>query len=65
MYLIPFAVAGAQKAKDGLGGQQIGGPEALTRTTSSADGMNQADQEEIIRHGGQLTADRLPVRKKP
>ena len=53
----------AQKTHHGVACQLLRGPQPLSRSWFTADGMDQADQINLIRHRRQLATDSLPGEK--
>ena len=56
-------VVGAQKTHHGVACQLLRGPQPLSRCWPTADGMDQADQINLIRHRRELATDILPGEK--
>ena len=59
---VPIVVC-AQKTHHGVACQLLRGPPPLSRSWSMADGMDQADQINLIRHRRELATDSLPREK--
>jgi hypothetical protein len=59
-----LVIAFAQTAHDGSARQILRGPQPSSRSWSVCDGVNQADQIELVRHSRQLSADGLAREKQ-
>ena len=64
VYVTPLAVASTKKA-EGRGAHQLSGrPESFSGKGAASPVVNQTDQIEIVRHGGQLSTNGLPGEKE-
>jgi hypothetical protein len=59
-----FTVAYAQKTDRGRSCQLLGSPQSFAGERLPSSVVNQADQVELARHGGQLSANGLPGEKE-